>query len=141
MALHIIKLAVGIDDVEHLIKVQKALRLPSGNPRCRTRNAPRQADELIAGGSLYWVIGGYIMVRQKVLKLHTRKRDGKPECLIELSPDHVLVEPTHRRAFQGWRYLKGDDAPPDIKKARKKTFVDPKMTKEMQRELRKLGLL
>jgi len=141
MALHIIKLAVGIDDVAHLIKVQKTLRLPSGNPRCRTRNAPRQADELIAGGSLYWVIGGYIMVRQKVLKLHARKRDGKPECLIELSPDHVLVEPTHRRAFQGWRYLKGDDAPPDIKTGRKKTFVDPKMTKEMQRELRKLGLL
>ena len=141
MALQIIKLAVGIDDVAHLIAVQKTLRLASGNPRCRTRNAPRRAEELLEGGSLYWVIGGYIMVRQKILKLHTRKRDGKPECLIELSPDPVLVEPTHRRAFQGWRYLKGDDAPPDIAKARKKTFVDPKMTKEMQRELRKLGLL
>jgi hypothetical protein len=141
MALHIIKLAVGIDDIEHLIKVQKTLRLPSGNPRCRTRNAPRRADELIAGGSLYWVIGGYIMARQKVLKLHTRRRDGKPECLIELSPDPVPVAPTHRRAFQGWRYLKGEDAPPDIAKARSKAFVDPKMTKEMQRELRRLGLL
>ncbi|MGE4062612.1 MAG: DUF1489 family protein [Rhodospirillaceae bacterium] len=141
MALHIIKLAVGIDDVEHLIRVQKKLRLPSGNPRCRTRHAPREALKLIEDGSLYWVIGGYIMVRQKVLKLHTRKRDGKPECLIELSPDHVLVEPTARRAFQGWRYLKAEDAPPDISKARKKTYVDPKMTKEMQRELRKLGLL
>lgn len=141
MTIHIIKLAVGIEDVAHLLKVQTSLRLASGNPRCRTRNAPRQAEELLAGGSLYWVIGGYIMVRQKVLALHERKRDGKPECLIELSPDHVLVEPTHRRAFQGWRYLKADDAPPDIAKARKTPFVDPKMTKEMQRELRKLGLL
>ena len=141
MALHIIKLAVGIDDVEHLVKVQKTLRLASGNPRCRTRNAPRRAEEVLAGGSLYWVIGGYILVRQKILALHERKKDGKPECLIELSPDHVLVEPTHRRAFQGWRYLKGDDAPPDTGKAHKKTFIDPKMTKEMQRELRKLGLL
>jgi len=131
MVLHIIKLAVGIENVDHLIKAQKTLRLPSGNPRCRTRNAPREADELIESGSLYWVIGGYIIVRQKILKLHIRRRDGKPECLIELSPDHVLVEPTHRRAFQGWRYLKGDDAPPDIKKARKKTYVDPKMTKNM----------
>lgn len=141
MAIHIIKLAVGIDNVAHLAKVQKTLRLPSGNPRCRTRNAPKQSAELISGGSLYWVIGGYIMVRQKVLALHTRKRDGKTECLIELSPDHVLVEPTHRRAFQGWRYLKPEDAPPDIKAARKKTYVDPKMTPAMQRELRKLGLL
>lgn len=141
MTLHIIKLAVGIDDIEHLAKVQKANVLASGNPRCRTRNAPREGEKLIETGSLYWVIGGYIMVRQKVLKLHTRKKDGKPECLIELSPELVPVEPTHRRAFQGWRYLKADDAPPDIKKARKKAFVDPKMTKDMQKELRKLGLL
>ncbi|MGE3332282.1 MAG: DUF1489 family protein [Rhodospirillaceae bacterium] len=141
MTIHIIKLAVGIDDVEHLAKVQKAYALANGNPRCRTRNAPKQAEELIETGSLYWVIGGYIMVRQKVLKLHTRKRDGKPECLIELDPKHVLVEPTHRRAFQGWRYLKEADAPRDIKKARGKPFVDPKMTKEMQKELRKLGLI
>jgi hypothetical protein len=141
MALHIIKLAVGIDDVDHLAKVQKTLRLPSGNPRCRTRNAPRQAAELIAAGSLYWVIGGYIMVRQKILKLHTRKRDGKPECLIELSPDHVLVEPTRRRAFQGWRYLKAEDAPPDIGKARKQAYVDPEMSRQMRNELRRLGLL
>ncbi len=141
MTLHIIKLAVGIDDVAHLAKVQKANTLASGNPRCRTRNAPKQAEELIATGSLYWVIGGYIMVRQKILRFHTRKRDGKPECLIELDPKHVLVEPTHRRAFQGWRYLKAADAPGDIKKARGKPFVDPKMSKEMQKELRKLGLL
>ncbi|MCA0201603.1 MAG: DUF1489 domain-containing protein [Proteobacteria bacterium] len=52
-----------------------------------------------------------------------------------------MVEPTHRRAFQGWRYLKEADAPRDIKKARGKPFVDPKMTKDMQKELRKLGLL
>ncbi|MGE3474250.1 MAG: DUF1489 family protein [Rhodospirillaceae bacterium] len=141
MTLHIIKLAVGIDDVAHLAKAQKANTLASGNPRCRTRNAPKQAEELLATGSLYWVIGGYIMVRQKILRFHTRKRDGKPECLIELDPKHVLVEPTHRRAFQGWRYLKAADAPVDIKKARGKPFVDPKMSKEMQKELRKLGLL
>ncbi len=141
MPVHIIKLAVGIDDVEHLAKVQKTLRLTSGNPRCRTRNAPRRAEEVLDGGSLYWVIGGYIMVRQEILALHENEKDGKPECLIELNPDHVLVEPTHRRPFQGWRYLKADDAPPDIGKARKKAFVDPKMTKDMQRELRKLGLL
>lgn len=141
MALHIIKLAVGIDDADHLLTVQKGLRLASGNPRCRTRNAPRQAGELIESGSLFWVIGGFITVRQKILALHTRKRDGRPECLIELSPDLVLVEPTRRRAFQGWRYLKGEDAPPDVKAGRKKAYVDPHMTKEMQRELRKLGLL
>lgn len=140
MALHIIKLAVGITDIDHLIKVQKNLRLASGNPRCRTRNTPRRATELLDGGSLYWVIGGYILARQTVLALHERQKDGKPECLIELDPNPVPVEPTHRRPFQGWRYLKGEEAPPDVARARK-VYVDPKMTKDMQRELRKLGLL
>lgn len=139
MAVHIIKLAVGITDPDHLAQVQ-AVRWPKGNPRCRTRNAPRRAEELLEGGSLYWVIGGYIMVRQPILGFHAHRRDGKPECHIELSPERVLVDPTRRRAFQGWRYLKVEDAPPDISRARK-AYVDPKMTKDMQRELRKLGLL
>lgn len=141
MTLHIIKLAVGIDDIDHLARVQKAHPLSGGNPGCRTRNAPRRADELLDGGSLYWVIGGYIMVRQKILAFHARRRDGKPECVIALDPALVPVAPTHRRAFQGWRYLKEADAPPDTGRARRKTYVDPKMTREMQRELRRLGLL
>jgi hypothetical protein len=78
---------------------------------------------------------------RQAVKVAYGARAARPISRIAGDPDHVLVEPTHRRAFQGWRYLKADDAPPDIAKARKAPFVDPKMTKEMQKELRKLGLL
>ena len=30
-------------------------------------------------------------------------------------PELVPVEPTPKRAFQGWRYLKPEDAPIDLK--------------------------
>ena len=139
MVLHLIKLAVGIDDPAHLAKVQKRYRLPNGNPRCRTRMTPKRAEELTAGGSLFWVINGYIMVRQKILAIHQKTDGGRPQCLIELAKRPVLVQPTHRRPFQGWRYLKPDDAPPDIKGG--KIYIDPKMPKAMQSELRKLGLI
>ena len=45
-----------------------------------------------------------------------------------------------QRAFQGWRYLKADAAPPDVAK-HGKIFVDPDMPKAMKMELAKLGLL
>jgi hypothetical protein len=31
-----------------------------------------------------------------------------------LDPQIVLTAPTPRRAFQGWRYLEGKDAPVDL---------------------------
>jgi hypothetical protein len=90
---------------------------------------------------MYWVIKGLIQVRQPIIALHKRTDDnGKSYCAIELAPQHVLVEATAKRPFQGWRYLKAEAAPPDTKR-RGSVYVDPKMPKELKAELRRLGLL
>src|SRR5262249_3036242 len=71
MSLHLIKLCVGADsvgDLEAWIK-QKLKALKKGARREHihtTRMVPKRADELIDGGSLYWVIRGQIMCRQKI---------------------------------------------------------------------------
>jgi hypothetical protein len=141
MPLHIIKLAVGVDDVDEIGPLQARRRNARGNFQHRTRMMPTRAKEICPGGSLYWVIKGAIQVRQPIVALHKKADDsGKSYCIIELEPRHVLVEPTGRRAFQGWRYLKPEDAPPDLR-IQRKGYVDPEMPKELKDELRKLGLL
>ena len=141
MSLNLIKLAVGIEDLEHLERRQRANRNSKGNYRHRTRMTPSRATELLDGGSMYWVIRGMILVRQPILSLGQGKDEhGKSLCVIELEPVQILVQPRVQRAFQGWRYLKADAVPADIKKGGK-IFVDPQMPQKMRLELAKLGLL
>lgn len=84
-----------------------------------TRMFPKRADEILEGGSLYWTIGGYFSVRQRVLDLfRVTAEDGTQKCKIVLDPELVDVEPVPRRAFQGWRYLTPGDAPKDLTHAK-----------------------
>ncbi len=141
MPLHLIKLAVGIQDVDHLRQRQSAFREAKGNLRHRTRMMPRRKEEVLGGGSLYWVIRGSILVRQPIIGLREDVDDeGRGLCIIELGDVHVLVRPTARRPFQGWRYLPADAAPPDMAVATDAS-VDPAMPPEMRRELSRLGLI
>ena len=142
MTLNIIKLAVGIEDIEHLAEVQKKRRNKDGNCFHRTRMTPTRGKEIVGEGSMYWVIKGFIQVRQEIVGLSAGKReDGRPACLIELDPKLVPVQITAHRAFQGWRYLKPEAAPPDLKGKGRKAVIDPKMPEAMRLELAKLGLL
>ena len=141
MPLHLIKVAVGINDVEHLRARQRAFREAKGNLRHRTRMMPRRQAELLDGGSMYWVIRSSVLVRQPILDLREDADErGRALCVIELKYVHVLVRPTARRPFQGWRYLPADSAPPDLARM-SDTGVDPAMPTEMRRELSRLGLL
>jgi hypothetical protein len=141
MPLNLIKLAVGIEDVDHLDKRQKQFRNAQGNYRHRTRMMPSREREILDGGSMYWVIKGFILVRQPIVALTPGKdENGKPMCLIEMEPRQILVQPRAQRAFQGWRYLKPDDAPADIASGGK-IYIDPAMPKAMRMELVRLGLL
>ncbi len=141
MTLNLIKLAVGIEDLEHLARRQKQTRNSKGNYRHRTRMTPQRQGEVLDGGSMYWVIRGMILLRQPILRLGEGKDEhGKPLCIIELEPTQILVQPRAQRAFQGWRYLKPDAAPMDVK-AGGKIFIDPDMPQAMKLELAKLGLL
>ncbi|HQU00901.1 MAG TPA: DUF1489 family protein, partial [Acetobacteraceae bacterium] len=78
--LHIVKLAVGVRDVPHLTEIQ-ARRLKADPPlRHQTRNAPRRAPEIIDGGSIYWVITGAILVRQRILDIIEDRWDDDSKC-------------------------------------------------------------
>jgi hypothetical protein len=104
----------------------------------RTRQMPRRRDELLAGGSMYWVIKGVIQVRQRILDLReVRAEDGIRRCDIILDPDLVPTRPRPRRAFQGWRYLPGDDAPRDL---RSSDADIEELPEKMRAELIELGL-
>ncbi len=140
MPLHLIKLAVGADDIESVARWQKAYRLANGNARMRTRMMPKRVDELLDGGSLFWVIKRAIQVRQTIrLIREDRDENGKPQCIVELDPKLVETDPFPFRPFQGWRYLKPDAAPPDVRSGT--AYIDPQMPTALRVELRRLGLL
>jgi hypothetical protein len=145
MPLHLIKLCVGCDsvrDLENWIKQKlKAKRKTAEKPEHihRTRMVPKRAAELTDGGSLYWVIRGEVMCRQRIRDVRPfRDKDGIGRCGLVLDPKVILVEPRPYRAFQGWRYLGANDAPRDLDKAVKGAAAMPET---LRRELRELGLM
>lgn len=141
MTLNLMKLAVGIDDLDHLERRQQQNRNAAGNFRHRTRMRPQREAELLGGGSMYWVVRGLILLRQPILALGAGKDEhGRPLCIIELAPRQILVCPRAQRPFQGWRYLKPEAAPTDIAHGGK-VFVDPEMPQIMRLDLARLGLL
>lgn len=148
MSLHLLKMAVGIDSVAHLARVQKARR---DERRARgerpvtlhfTRNFPRRAAQVLDGGSMYWIIHGEIVARQAIIALETRRRgDGRKRCAIGLAAKIIRTEPIAHRALQGWRYLGPNDAPADLAAAPPRAEGADRLPDRLARELRELGLL
>ena len=143
--LHMVKLCVGVDTVEEVLQWQSgrsAERLAAGldrRPRHVTRMWPKRADELLQGGSLYWVIRGIIRVRQRIAALdEVIGEDGIRRCAIVFDPELIPTVPRPRRAFQGWRYLTSADAPPDIGTA---PGDDPDLPPGMREALTRFGVL
>jgi hypothetical protein len=116
MALHILKLCVGADSVEDLAQWQahQVMKLKRRAPVCGTRMWPKRTKEVLAGGSLYWVIKGQILVRQKIVEIAEVKDEHGLRCGLWLDPKLVRTAPQPRRAFQGWRYLEAGEAPADL---------------------------
>ncbi len=113
--LHIAKLAVGAADVADLRRWQAGRATTHPPLRHLTRNFPRRATEVCDGGSMYWVVAGAMVVRQRILDIITDQRlDGSRCAAIVLDPELVPVAGRPIKAFQGWRYLAADDAPPDL---------------------------
>ncbi len=158
--LNLIKLAVGVEDVDHLARLQKArlekARAAGLGPALHhvTRMWPtRRAEILDGGGSIYWVIRGAIRARQRIVAFEEApnpnldsgadpdgepgtRRSTKPYCAITLAPDLVATRPSPHRAFQGWRYFDPAKAPPDAK-----TPTADDLPADLARELDELGLL
>lgn len=140
MTQHLLKLAVGVDDYDHLSRIQKERLKREGRLRHFTRNAPRRREDVLDGGSLYWVIRGVIRARQRLLDIEDglRREDGAPLCALVLDPGLVRTQPVSFRPFQGWRYLSEEKAPKGLDASAVST---QDMPEEMARELRVLGLL
>jgi hypothetical protein len=143
VALNLIKLCVGADSVKDLEAWIKA-RLKARKTKARehihtTRMVPKRVDELLDGGSLYWVIRGQVMCRETLIDVRPFvDKDGISRCRLVMQPKVVLVTPRPYRAFQGWRYLPTADAPPDLDRAAPGAADMPE---PLRRELRDLGLL
>lgn len=139
-SLHLIKLCVGIEAVEQLARWQDYRRAENGSEfnHHLTRNFPRRADEILTtGGSLYWVIKGTILARQRIEAFEAREnQEGERRCAIVLDPELVATAPRSHRPFQGWRYLKPENAPPDLSDA-----DGEELPPHLAEELRELGLL
>lgn len=144
MPLNLIKLCVGIDELQELRDWQgqrlARMRAAGERPQLRhvTRSWPRRADEVLEGGSLYWVIRGVIRARQPVAGFEEvlDPQEGIRRCAILLAEELVETEARPCRAFQGWRYLEAKDAPAD-----RPAGGDSDLPAEMEAELRALGIL
>ena len=137
--LHITKLAVGIRDIAHLTEVQAERARIDAPLRHRTRHMPRRASEITETGSIYWVIAGTLLVRQRVLGIiEDAWEDGSRCAGLLLHPSLVQVEGRPVRPFQGWRYLEAHDAPADLSPSQ---LGPDAMPSALRNELRALCLI
>ncbi len=135
-ALHLLKLSVGTDSVEHLEGFIKHRAAAHGRPFHTTRMVPKRADELLDGGSIYWVIKGQVQARQRLEEIDVfTDGEGIRRCRLVLAPKLVRTQWQPRRPFQGWRYLKQADIPDDL------TPGEQAIPAELRAELSELGLM
>ena len=137
MTVHLKKLSVGSQSLETLRTWQASRLSETGRLLHITRNRPRRAEEILDGGSIYWIIKGVMSARQTIVDLaEVQRADGQVACGLVLGPDLVATVPTKMRIFQGWRYLETEDAPADLTDP-----VDESMPPALLAELRELGVL
>lgn len=147
MTLHLVKLCVGVESVDQLrsyIEQRQVMALAHGlsdEQVHTTRMVPTRIDELLDGGSLYWVIKGNIQVRQKLIdiRVHTDGA-GKKSCDLVMEPYLHQTQFQPRRPFQGWRYLKASEAPADVVGSLGGDDL-AEMPEAMRRELQELCLI
>jgi hypothetical protein len=139
--LHLTKLAVGVRDIEHLRELQAERAQRNPPLRHRTRNFPRRRDEVLNGGSMYWVIGGATLVRQRLVDIIEDQWDDTSACAgLILDSKLIAVSARPTKPFQGWRYLRADEAPPDLAPGRP-ARGEAALPRALRRELRALCLL
>jgi hypothetical protein len=139
--LHLTKLAVGVRDIAHLRELQADRAVSNPPLRHRTRNFPRRATEVVDGGSIYWVISGSMLARQRILDvIHDQWDDGSACAGLVLDPKLVPLAGRPTKPFQGWRYLAAPDAPPDLASA-PRAVGEAALPATLRRELQALCLL
>jgi hypothetical protein len=139
--IHLVKLAVGVKDPGHLAEIQRRRAVADPPLRHQTRSFPKRAAELADGGSIYWVITGAVLVRQRVIDVTEDLWDDGTRCTgLVLDPTLVRVEARPMKPFQGWRYLLPDDAPADLPEGGRTSGIEA-LPPGLRRDLRALALL
>ncbi len=146
MTVHLVKIAVGIESLEHLQQVQaERIRVAAengatGQLRHLTRNRPRRAEEVLDGGCIYWIIKGYLRARQRIVGFdEVMDSRGRKRCALILDPVLHRTELVPHRPIQGWRYME-DAAAPRVATGREDEQPDA-LPAPMAEALRALGLL
>ncbi|MHA6318098.1 DUF1489 family protein [Altererythrobacter sp. CAU 1778] len=130
MSLHMTKIAFGAQtyaDLAGWFANRREMRLT-------TRYLPKRHEEMV-GGSLYWVHNHALVARSPIIGF-TQATDGRWH--IELEPVLIRTWPKPKRAHQGWRYLKADDAPRDLEEGED---IGDALPGKLAGKLEKLGLL
>ena len=138
--IHLIKLSVGTESVEGLRDWQAGYRKRLGRDHGLhiTRMWPKREAELLNGGSIYWIIKGFIQARQRLIGFdEIIGDDGIRRCGLMLDPELIATTHAPRRPFQGWRYLAVEDAPADLPEGRE---AEETLPSELQQGLDILGL-
>ena len=136
---NILNICVGADSVEDLADWQRSQRAvwPKGRAIHVTRMWPKREDAVLRG-SLYWVIRGVILARQKIVALEeVRGNDGIARCAIHLDSTIHRTEAAPRRPFQGWRYLDPAESPRDLAPGR---AAEPALPPSLAAALADLGV-
>ncbi|MEO0983340.1 MAG: DUF1489 domain-containing protein [Pseudomonadota bacterium] len=115
MTIHMVKLCVGAESIDDLVDWQKRLMRKLPAPVHHTRMFPKRAEEMLQGGSIYWVIRRAIRARQRIVDIREVADDKGKLCELVFDPELVQTYAQPKRPFQGWRYLKPGDAPADLK--------------------------
>lgn len=143
MTIHLVKMCVGCSSIEELSSWigyrLEELRTKNEKPEQYhvTRMVPKRIDELLDNGSLYWVMKGNIQCRQKLLDIRPfTDSEGIHRCKLVLEPKVIPTRWQPKRAFQGWRYLKAEEAPADDN-----SDVKNRLPAALKQELADLGLL
>ena len=142
MVLHIVKLAVGVEDITHLLQQQTTRMKRDGALVHTTRNTPIKSGEILDGGSIFWAIKRFVRVRQRITGIETEvNSEGRRSCSFVLDRELVKTELKEFRAFQGWRYFRDGEIPPDLNNTEKSGKAIEELPLDMQAELKTLGLL
>jgi hypothetical protein len=141
---HLLKLAVGCDsiaDLEEWIEETRLhfRRLDRPYEQLHTTRMFPKRLSMTDKTSLYWVIKGQLLCRQRLLAVRPfTDAGGISRCHLVIEPVVHAVSPRPLRPFQGWRYLTAKDAPRDLAR-RGDEAVD--MPEQMRRDLAGMGLL
>ena len=115
--INLIKINVGSSNVDDIKNWQLANRekWADKKPRHITRMWPKRQQEILNGGSIFWVVKGYIIARQKIIGMEEFYRNKTIRCCALIFDNTIFeTEIVRKRPFQGWRYLEKEQSPADL---------------------------